>query len=304
MRTESLQYLIEISKCKSMNVASENLHISPQALSTAIKKLEKELNMQLVERTTTGATLTKNGMKVKEIALQFFYDLDELHSSEKSCQSNIMKHLYLNVPYGFCETYLSMLLETLYTEFPSVEVVTTPHSYQDIIRSVEQEQNTFALTYKLFLNGEDLLKDISPDLSFTPLFESKFYSVVPDNFSVKNYKTISLKSLFEYPILSYQPANYLFEPVYNYYLDVTPKIINCPTVNAQLSMLSKGVGIAFGMYDIFSNEPLLQYPSNVSTVSLREKLIGTFGYITMKNKPLDHDTITQLQFLDRFYHNN
>ena len=70
MRTEQLQYLIEISKHKSMNIASQKLHISPQALSTAMKGLEKELNMQLLERTTMGVSLTEDGEKLKEIAFK------------------------------------------------------------------------------------------------------------------------------------------------------------------------------------------------------------------------------------------
>ncbi len=61
MRSEQLEYLIEISKNKSMNATSQKLHISPQALSIAMKTLEKELNMLLLDRTKQGVELTENG---------------------------------------------------------------------------------------------------------------------------------------------------------------------------------------------------------------------------------------------------
>ena len=43
MTTEQLQYLLEISRNPSLNSASQKLHITPQALSISIKKLENEI---------------------------------------------------------------------------------------------------------------------------------------------------------------------------------------------------------------------------------------------------------------------
>ncbi len=50
MRTEQLLYFIETAKWRSMNLASEKLHITQQTLSVAIRTLEKELDVQLLER--------------------------------------------------------------------------------------------------------------------------------------------------------------------------------------------------------------------------------------------------------------
>ena len=61
MRIEQFEYLLEISQNKSMNAASKNLHISPQALSNSIKKLEDELGLTILERTSMGVSLTPDG---------------------------------------------------------------------------------------------------------------------------------------------------------------------------------------------------------------------------------------------------
>lgn len=71
MRIEQLKYLIEISKCKSMSVASENLHLTPQALSISIKNLEEELGVQLLERTNKGASLTQKGWLLTKLTEEF-----------------------------------------------------------------------------------------------------------------------------------------------------------------------------------------------------------------------------------------
>lgn len=304
MRTEQLQYLIEISKHKSMNIASQRLHISPQALSTAMKGLEKELNMQLLERTTMGVSLTKNGEKLKEIALQFFYDLAEMQNEQpKMSSSYSLRHLHLHVPYGFCETYLPSLLETLYTDIPDLEVSAVPHEYSEIIRLVNEDMIPFGLTYKLFINGQDYLNDIPDTLNFTPLYEAKFYAIIPETFPISSYKTISLKTFLEHPIVTYTPSNYLMTPVYYYHSpEIEPTLLNSPTVLAMLSLLSTGKGVAAGMFDYSRNDFILQYPPNTRAVAFREKIQVISGYVTKKNTTLSNDTISQLRYLDRLYH--
>lgn len=59
MRTDQIIYLNEINRRSSLHQASENLHISTQALSLSIKSLEEELGFQILERSRTGVTLTK-----------------------------------------------------------------------------------------------------------------------------------------------------------------------------------------------------------------------------------------------------
>ena len=61
MNTDHLKYLIAIGKTKSMSQASESLFITPQALSFAIRKLEEELGMPLLIRSSSGTELTENG---------------------------------------------------------------------------------------------------------------------------------------------------------------------------------------------------------------------------------------------------
>ena len=61
MRLEQLRYLIEISKSKSLSVASETLHISQQALSLSVKEMEKELGVPLLIRSPRGIRLTQEG---------------------------------------------------------------------------------------------------------------------------------------------------------------------------------------------------------------------------------------------------
>ncbi len=301
MRTEQLSYLIEISKHKSMNIASQKLHISPQALSTAMKGLEKELNLHLLERTTTGVSLTKDGERLKDIALQFFYDLSELQAPKQKTQQHNINHLSLHVPYGFCESYLPRLLEQIYADTSDIEISAIPHDYAEIIQLIDEDVIPFGLSYKMYINGEEMLEYIPKHMSFTPLYEAKFFAAIPGNLPIANYKTISLKTLLEHPLISHSPSYPLMAPVYHY-SKISPRLIESPTTNMTASLLANGKGVSIGMYNMDTEDSILQYPPNVRMIKLREKIQAVFGYIVKKNTVLSPDTIAQLQYLDRIYH--
>ncbi|MBO5139223.1 MAG: LysR family transcriptional regulator, partial [Peptococcaceae bacterium] len=78
MRLEQLEYLCEISKRKSMNLASSKLFVSQQTLSTAIKNLEKELDCKLLERTYHGVFPTEIGQELIDISQDMLIRLDQL----------------------------------------------------------------------------------------------------------------------------------------------------------------------------------------------------------------------------------
>ena len=61
MYLEQLEYLLEISKHKSIASASTMVHLTPQALSLSIKRLEEELQVPLLTRTSKGVFLTEEG---------------------------------------------------------------------------------------------------------------------------------------------------------------------------------------------------------------------------------------------------
>ena len=61
MRLEQLSYLLDIQKHHSMNIAGNTIHISQQAISIALRKLEDELNVKLINGTAKGTYLTHEG---------------------------------------------------------------------------------------------------------------------------------------------------------------------------------------------------------------------------------------------------
>ena len=70
MTFEQLDYFIAAVKCDTFFEAAETLHTTQSTLSKQIMKLEKELNLQLLDRRRRSATLTEAGKMFYEEALE------------------------------------------------------------------------------------------------------------------------------------------------------------------------------------------------------------------------------------------
>ena len=83
--------MIKIDSYQSISLAAENLHISQPALSQAIKNLEKNLNLTLLNRTYRGVNLTEDGKKVVELAkkaFDYFEQIENLSLQKSASQQN------------------------------------------------------------------------------------------------------------------------------------------------------------------------------------------------------------------------
>lgn len=64
MRTEQLEFFVQVAHMQSINQASEFLHISQQGLNRALKNLESELGGDLFTRSKKGIFLTEKGRQI------------------------------------------------------------------------------------------------------------------------------------------------------------------------------------------------------------------------------------------------
>ncbi len=71
MQIKQFEYVREIANCNSISKAAQNLFISQQTLSEALKLLETELGFKIFTRSNKGVTPTKSGEK-------FLQDLDRI----------------------------------------------------------------------------------------------------------------------------------------------------------------------------------------------------------------------------------
>ena len=128
MNIKDLEYFIEISKTGSITKASKNTYISPQGLSSAVQKMEKELDIVLMERGPNGAKPNEYGqilLKKAEAILEIYTELQneirDLHHQNQGLIRLVSAYgaLRLLTPdfiFGFANAFPGVHLD--YMEFP------------------------------------------------------------------------------------------------------------------------------------------------------------------------------------------
>ena len=78
MRLEEIEIIKAVTESKSLSQAAEKLHMSRPSLSQKISVLEKDLGIQLYERTPQGVTPTRSGLMLFEFAKRVSIMSEEL----------------------------------------------------------------------------------------------------------------------------------------------------------------------------------------------------------------------------------
>lgn len=138
MRIEYLSYLLEISKHSSLTAASENLYISPQALSQAMKNFEDELGLTLLTRTNRGIKLTKHGEMICLYAQEVMAGLDKINKycMQNQPRSQITGDLRIASSPACSMLLLPQVLLELTSHYQNIHVITSEKPTVDIIDGI------------------------------------------------------------------------------------------------------------------------------------------------------------------------
>lgn len=88
MRFEQLEYLASVAETKSMTLTAERLFVSQQAVSSSLRNLKEELNIELFIRTSQGLELTPEGHAALKFAQIVLDGRKQLHR-----ELNQLKHV-------------------------------------------------------------------------------------------------------------------------------------------------------------------------------------------------------------------
>lgn len=122
MNLRQLQYAVMLSETESFSQLAEKLNISQPALSKHILTLEKELGVQLFDRTTNPLSLTAAGEYLIKEARELLYKEDQMLRSMKQFSSGEKGDLTIGIT-PFRSAYLIPdIVKDVREKFPGVRV--------------------------------------------------------------------------------------------------------------------------------------------------------------------------------------
>jgi LysR family transcriptional regulator, regulator for bpeEF and oprC len=119
-KLKSLMIFLRSAQHQSFSEAARQLSMSPSAVSRAVARLEDDLGIRLLQRTTRSLTLTEDGTKYYQRCQQILDELESVELEVKQSQSQPKGVLRLNFSIALGKMYIAPRLAELAAQYPEL----------------------------------------------------------------------------------------------------------------------------------------------------------------------------------------
>lgn len=123
MDVEDLKTFVDVADAGGVSAAARRLGLAKSIVSRRLSRLEDELGVQLLSRTTRGAALTEAGLTFRDHAARMFMDF-EAARDEILPAGELRGRLRLAVPSSFGPQYFAPVLARLAKQHPLLSLHT------------------------------------------------------------------------------------------------------------------------------------------------------------------------------------
>jgi len=123
MEIEELRTFVEVADAGGVSPAARRLGVSKSIVSRRLLRLESELGVQLLARTTRGAALTEAGTSFRDYAARVVTEID-LAKETILPEGELRGRLRVAAPLSFGPTHLAPVLATMARRHPKLQIHT------------------------------------------------------------------------------------------------------------------------------------------------------------------------------------
>jgi DNA-binding transcriptional LysR family regulator len=136
MDFKQIEAFINVAKYKSFSKAANSSFLSQPAISSHIASLEKDLKVQLFDRTSKEVILTPAGESFLSYAIDILTMRDQATRTLSAFNDNIEGDLYLSASTTPCNTLVPNLLLDFHASYPNVHFNVNEMSSGQIIEDI------------------------------------------------------------------------------------------------------------------------------------------------------------------------
>ena len=140
MNLSDLRYLVAVADHRHFGRAAEACFVSQPTLSTQIKKLEKELGVELFERNPRQVLLTAAGARVVEHARQALAQADAIRDVARQARDPESGTLRVGVFPTLAPYLLPHIVPALHDRFPHLELLLVEEKTEVVVQQLRDGQ--------------------------------------------------------------------------------------------------------------------------------------------------------------------
>lgn len=263
MNWQHLIYFKKIAECEHLTRASEELHISPSALSKAIASLEEEIGLVLFEKSGRNIQLNRYG--------KYFYDyvckaMEEINTGVHFIQraANVCTgSVRLCSIFSPGTNYLPELLSRFYNTYPNIHIELSQNMTQHILDGLLNNDLDLGICSEF--RQEDDYVSIARDL----LYCEEIYLAVPVNHPLAEKEEVCFNDIKNEIFIGYNSSTGIASTIHSAIARKTDSDFRLKTIfsanepNTITYMVSKGLGIGF----VVENPSLYTTPVKVLPIT-------------------------------------
>src|SRR5213078_3572567 len=204
MELRQLRYLVAVAEELSFTRAAEREHVAQPALSQQIKRLEDEVGMALVERTTRSVALTPAGEVLVARARRMLGELEAATAELEALSGVYTGHVTVGVLHTMGPVDVSLVLALFRERHPGVEMTVREQSSEELAEMLRHDELDLA-----FLSVTESVE--SHGLGLHQLVSEKLMVVLPRSHPLAGRRRVRMAELKDEEFVSYRPGARLRE---------------------------------------------------------------------------------------------
>ena len=259
-----LNYFLAVCRAQNFTHAAASLHVTQPTVTTAVRELETEFGVRLIDRSNKSFTVTPEGEELQDMALHLLSYAEQIRlvMQDRAAAAN---RLSFGCPRMTAAAEFPNLFRTLHRAYPEIEVETSHGFTRELLPRLDNGQLQM------------LLIPSPPDASryrFLVWRRSRYLFCVPETHPLAGRSSVSFADICHEPLISFVGDAYLdnFQLTQRYLEQgVKPEIVyRCNQISVMRELIRQGEGCGFLL------EGVPEGGSGVVGLPLTEELPVTF----------------------------
>lgn len=294
MTFQQIRYIVEIAKHNSISKAASALYVTQPSISKAVRELEADLGITILDRTNKGVLFTKEGTELLFYARMLLEQMESVvYHFNKEKTIDLTKVSISSQHYGFVIEAVANLMD--YFAERKYELTIREGKTTDVIEDVYASRSVLGILSLTNLNKNFFERYfVSKSLMFTPLTSLRQHVFLRKEHPLAHLKCITLEQLRDYPYLTYQQDDVLLhfaEEAIN--VDNIRKLVYLKDRGTMNNLLSNTDGYNLGTGCIVNN----YMNPNIISIPLERSNLIQVGLVKRNDVFLSEEILVYIDFL-------
>jgi LysR family transcriptional regulator, transcription activator of glutamate synthase operon len=204
MDLRQLRYFVALADELHFTRAAEREHVAQPALSQQIRKLEDELGVALVERTTRRVTITEAGGMLVRRARRILSELEAANAEIQALSGMEFGHVSVGTMHTMGPVDVSLALAIFHQRHPAIELTVREQSSEELAQMLRNDELDLA-----FLSVTERVE--SHGLGLHELVSEEIVAVLPERHRLAGRRRVRMSELRDEEFISYREGARLRE---------------------------------------------------------------------------------------------